>query len=214
MRTILVFLCILSVTFSAKAQLFGKDWAEGNYYDSTGRKTTGLIAWSAPDKLSKKPGDHIFYKPTSAAEKVRIETSDITSFTMGSDSFVVSHISSINYAPVLRVLINRPIKLYYWSAHVTSIPVAALGALGGALAGATVISGTSGGKAYLYGPDANNLTVVTRKNFIDAMCSIMSNRPEVTMQIINKTLRFADIDDLLILYRTGKMPQKKSDDIY
>jgi hypothetical protein len=214
MRTILVFLCILSVTFSVKAQLFGKDWAEGSYYDSTGRKTTGLIAWSAPDKLSKKPGDHIFYKSTSAAEKVRIETSGIISFTMGADSFVVSKVSSINYAPVLRVLINRPVKLYYWSAQVTSIPMAALGAVGGALAGTTVISGTSGGKAYLYGPDANNLTVVTRKNFIDAMCSIMSDRPEVTMQIINKTLRFADIDDLLILYRTGKMPQKKSDDIY
>jgi hypothetical protein len=60
MRIILVLLCILSVTFSAKAQMFGREWVEGSYYDTTGRKTTGLIAWSAPDKLSKKPGDHIF----------------------------------------------------------------------------------------------------------------------------------------------------------
>jgi len=214
MRTILLLLCILSVTFSAQAQLFSKDWVQGSYYDTTGNKTTGLIAWSAPDKLSKKPGDHIFYKSTSAAEKVKIGTASITSFTMGSDSFVVSKISSINYAPVLRVLINRPVKLYYWSAQVTSIPVAALGAVGGALVGAAVIGGTSGGKAYLYGTNPNNIEPITRKNFIEVICSIMDDKPEVTKLIVNKTLKFADMDSLLILYRTGKLPQKNNDDMY
>ena len=111
MRTILLLVCILSVTFSAKAQLFGKDWLKGSYYDTTGRKTSGLIAWSPPDKLSKKPGDHIFYKSSITGEKIRIESSTFSSFTMGTDSFVVSQINSINYAPVLRVLIDRPVKL-------------------------------------------------------------------------------------------------------
>lgn len=214
MRTILLAMCILSVTFSAQAQMFGKDWAEGSYYDTTGRKTSGLLSWSAPEKLSKKPGDHLFYKATNTAEKVRVETAAITSFTMGTDSFVVSKIASISYAPVLRVLINYPVKFYYWRAQVTNIPLAALGAVGGALVGATIITGTNTGQAYLYGYDPNHLTTVTKKNFVEAMCMVMSDKPEVVNLIKNKTLRFSEMDDLLILYRTGKLPQKKNDDMY
>jgi hypothetical protein len=212
MRTILLVLCILSVTLTASAQF--RDWAEGSYYDTLGHKRTGLIAWHAPDKLSRKPGDHLFFKSNKKADKLRVESFGIRAFTMGKDSFVVSNDKSIDYAPVLQVLINRPTKLYYWSAKVTSLPLAILGGAGAAVAGATVITSTSGGVAYLYGTDADHLNVLTRKNFIDVMCEIMADRTEITQKIKNKELIFGDIHDLLVYYNTGILPKKSRDDIY
>ena len=43
MRKILLLLCILSITITAKAQLFGKNWKEGSYYDLRGTKHVGFI---------------------------------------------------------------------------------------------------------------------------------------------------------------------------
>jgi hypothetical protein len=213
MRTILTLVCILSVTLSSKAQI-GRNWAEGSYYDTSGHKLSGFISWHAPDKLSKKPGDKIFYKASKSADKIRIESSDLSSFTMGTDSFVVSRLAAINYAPVLQVLLKGPVNLYYWEADVVNWPMAALGAVGGAVAGATVIAGVGGGKAYFYGPDASNFKMLTRNNFIEIMCGIMTDRPEITEKIKNKKIRFNDMHDLLVYYKTGKMPEKSNDDSY
>ena len=213
MRTILLVLCILSVTLSAKAQ-FGKRWAAGNYYDTLGHKTAGFISWKAPEKLSKKPADHLFFKSNEKAGKNKIETSQLRSFTMGKDSFVVSQLKELNYAPVLQVVMDKPIKLYYWSAEIVNLPFAVLGAVGGALAGGTVISGMSSGKAYFYGQNCNELNTLTNKNFVDVMCNIMADKPDVVEIIKTKRFKLKDIDDLLTYYNTGLMPKKSQDDIY
>jgi hypothetical protein len=44
MRKVLLLLCFLGISLSLKAQLFGKDWDPGYYYDKNGQKHTGLLA--------------------------------------------------------------------------------------------------------------------------------------------------------------------------
>jgi hypothetical protein len=48
MRSVLFFFSFVGMAFSVNAQMFGKDWGAGSYYDSLGHKTTGFIAWSTP----------------------------------------------------------------------------------------------------------------------------------------------------------------------
>ncbi|MBB5394888.1 hypothetical protein [Mucilaginibacter sp. AK015] len=72
MKKILLLLCILSITFSAKAQLFGKHYDEGAYYDLDGVKHTGLISWAAPEKsLFAGDGDKIYYKPEKKSRQLK-----------------------------------------------------------------------------------------------------------------------------------------------
>lgn len=216
MRTIFILLCIFGVTLSAKAQMFGKKWQQGSYYDTLGHKTAGLIAWSHPEKFSKDTGDHIFYKADNKGTKTQIETNLISSFTMGEDSFTVSHNKALYFAPVLKVLLNGNIKLYYWQAEVVNWKMAALGSLGavgGALAGAT--TGAAAGAmavpstaAYFYGTDCNSLRLVTRKNFVEVMSRLLNDKPDAVAKITDKTFKMGDMDDLLNYYKTGKMPPK------
>ena len=95
-----------------------------------------------------------------------------------------------------------------------NLPLAALGAIGGALAGGTVITGMSGGKAYFYGPNCNTLNTLTNKNFVDVMCSIMADNLIAVEKIKTKQFKFKAINDLLIYYKTGVMPKKSQDDMY
>ncbi len=211
MRFVFILLCIFSVTTPSSAQLFGRKYRMGNYYDTLNHKTAGLIAWSVPDKLSKKAGDYIYYKPDAKAKGVKLESFCLKSFTMESDSFVVSKNEHINYAPVLKVLLDGKLKIYYWSARVTSLPMALLGgAVGAALTGGgTVLTGSSGGYAYFYGANPDSLNTITNKNFANVMTYIMDDKPEVVAKIKQDKLRLKDINDLLVFYKTGAMPAKE-----
>ncbi|QHS56729.1 hypothetical protein GWR56_14685 [Mucilaginibacter sp. 14171R-50] len=212
MRKILLLLCILSITIGAKAQLFGKHYDEGAYYDSVGVKHAGLISWEVPaPSIFKKKGDHIYYKPNKNADDVKINSTALTSFTMRRneetvDSFVVSQNKKFEKAPFLKVVIANEVKLYSWTTMSQSSGMS-MGT------GFSVGAGVSGGKTtYFFGNGPEDLTELNKKNFIEIMSQIMANKPEAVARIKNKKLRYGDMDDLLYFYKYDVMPPAQAPD--
>jgi hypothetical protein len=220
MRTILLVLCILSVTFSAKAQLFGRDWSEGSYYDLSGKKITGLISWSVPSKsIFSGPGDNIFFKPNKEGKKVKIPSTQLTAFVMENDSFVISHHQDLAKAPFLAVMLNSAVKLYLSSTARASAPmmVGNPAMMGTAMMYTAGFAFSGNKNVYYYGSDADALTKLEKKQFIEVMSKIMADKPEVVAKIQDKTFKYSKIEKLLDYYKTGKLSGKdtsKTDDAY
>ncbi|OKS87111.1 hypothetical protein [Mucilaginibacter polytrichastri] len=217
--SIFILFCIFSVTSTTKAQVFGRNWTKGSYYDTLGNKTTGLIAWQRPEKMSKDSGDYIYYKTEKNSDKIKIPTFRVSSFTMGTDSFTISHHKALYYAPVLKVLVNSPTKLYYWTAEVVNWGTY-FGAVGGvinaAVASPKAKSNLTKGfsAAYFYGSNPDTLQLITRKNFIEIMSSILADKPEVVAKIKDKSFDIFLMDDLLTYYHTGEIPYNPNDKKY
>jgi hypothetical protein len=220
MRKILLLLCILSITISAKAQIFGKHYDEGFYYDPAGVKHTGLISWSPPHKsIFSGSGDYIYFKPEKKAEKIKLKNTQIKSFALRDDSvkmdsFVVSVNKEFKNAPFLQVLLDNDVKIYSFAEMASSGGMTTPGA------GGTMIVGPGYSyinTKYYYGSNPNDVISLTKKNFIEVMSKIMADKPDVVEKIKTKKLRYKMLGDLIELYKTGKMPPeriKQPDDVY
>lgn len=209
MRTILLTLCILGVTLSTQAQMPENEWAEGSYYDLKGNKFSGLISWSMPRKNFLKPeGHHLFFKTSPDAKEVKVKSHDLKCFTMGKDSFVVTHNKDLSLYPILSVVLNSPVKLYRSSTFSAAFgPVAVLGTLG------ALPSMLSKGKVwseyhnvYYYGNTPETINKIKRSNYIEIMSQLMADKPDVVAKIKDKTIGYGDIDKLIEYYQTGVMP--------
>lgn len=219
MKKFLLLLCILSITISAKAQLFGKNWKEGSYYDLQGTKHAGLISWTPPQlSFLKGKGDNIYYKKDKKSDDIKIKSVDLMAFNMKVDeetidSFIVSKNEKFEDAPFLNVVIAHDVKLYSW---ITAPPQAPGMGVGGMVMGVgrvTMGVGVSAGKTiYFFGSDPENVTKLDKKNFIETMSKIMADKPETVARIKNKKLRYGDMDDLLYFYRFGLMPPAQAPD--
>jgi len=228
MRKILLLLCILSITICAKAQLFGKSWKEGAYYDFTGVKHLGLVSWTPPQlSLTKGKGDKIYFKKDKKSNDAEIKSADLASFTMKIndetiDSFIVSKNEKFEKAPFLKVEIANGLKLYSWITEQHSSRMT-MGGPGGittpdgipllSVDRTTTGANLFGGKTtYFFGNDPENVTELNRKNFVETMSQIMANKPEAVARIKNKKLRYGDMDDLLYFYRYDMMPPAQAPD--
>jgi hypothetical protein len=137
---------------------------------------------------------------------------------MGTDSFAISHHKALYYAPVLKVLVNSPTKLYYWTADVVNWGTY-FGAVGGVIGAAVSSKAKSNltkgfSAAYFYGSNPDTLQLITRKNFIEIMSNILADKPEVVARIKDKTFDIFLMDDLLTYYRTGEIPYNPNDKKY
>ena len=194
MRTILLVLCILSITFSTRAQLLGKRWAPGKYYDVSGRKHAGLLSWSAP-------ANKIYFKNDyNDSLQVKVPSIEIRSFILGTDSFVVSAHKDLLQTPFLALSINTPIKLYK-SITVRSSPMGGVSGMGSSLT--MNVGGIYGGTdfEYYYGTDPDNINKLGRKNFVEVISKIMADTPEAVARVKSKIYRYGDLDDLIAFYK-------------
>ncbi|GGH04554.1 hypothetical protein [Mucilaginibacter phyllosphaerae] len=210
MRKILLLLCILSITLTAKAQLFSKNWIEGCYYDTAGVKHQGLIAWDPPsaNNLFKGKGDNIFYKNGKKGEKIKLKNSEIRSFLLKNDntmldSFVVTKNKDFQKKPFLMVLFNNDTKIYVSYVN-NSSPNMAPNA-----AGLMMFSpGYSGNIIkYYYGTNPDSLTVLNKKNFVEIMSCLLAGKPNVVAKIKDKTFKISKLEELLYFYRTDQYPK-------
>ncbi|RFZ90850.1 hypothetical protein D0C36_18035 [Mucilaginibacter conchicola] len=212
MRKILLIICILSVTLSARAQLFGKHYDEGAYYDLDNVKHTGLISWSPPAKsIFGGNGDQIYFKPEKKAEKIKLTNSQIKSFLVKKDSvtldsFVVSANKEVAYSPFLQVVLNNAeIKLYSFLQTAS-----AGGGMYGGASGAMMMQPyrSWGITDYYYGSNPNDVVKLTKKNFAEVMSKIMADKPLVVESINNKKMRLGlgKMDDVLFFYKNGYLP--------
>ncbi|TWR27041.1 hypothetical protein FPZ42_08390 [Mucilaginibacter achroorhodeus] len=211
MRKLLLLLCILSITISTKAQLFGKHWDEGSYYDLQGVKHQGLISWTAPQKsLFNGDGDEIFYKTQKDADMVKIKSSELRSFIIGVDSFVVSKNEIFKRKPFLNVLVNTNDTLkIYRSMEKRSSPGIGFGV--GSIGAVTAMVGASFNytkKAYYYGKNPNNVIKIDNKNFTEVTSKILANIPLIVKEIESKSLR--DMEDVEVALQQWAYSQKKA----
>jgi len=207
MRKILLLLCIISITFSAKAQLFGKHWDKGSYYDTAGHKHIGLISWVAPQtSFLTGTGDEIYFKTDKTAEELKIKSDSLNSFLVETDtatySYVVSKNKILEKKPILQILFDNTPKLY---ASLTTRK--ASGSMGSVGFGVSYLH-----SEYYFGDDHNSITKLDKKNFIEVMSKIMADKPETVERIKSKRLRIGDMDALLYFYKYGLMPPAPAPD--
>ncbi|RVU00661.1 hypothetical protein EOD41_11720 [Mucilaginibacter limnophilus] len=204
MRKILLLLLLIGSTFSANAQLFGYNWKEGYYIDLRGRKHLGFIAdYVASKGIAGAYGSSFRFKYKDEDSK-KIKAKDVRAFVVKPDkkqptlrdSFIVATTNKLSDAPFLLVKINNnPVKLYssVWN---TASP-------GGVGAGFSVGISWSG-ETYYWGTGPDDVTKLTKKNFVEAASQFFADKPDIVAKITDKTYGWSDRENLIRFYLTGK----------
>src|ERR1700735_528964 len=76
---------VLSVTHAS-----AQKWQPGYFYDVKGNKETGLIRTKTSGRGPIKDEAFIEFKEDSKANPIRLSASDLRSFIVGKDSFIVA----------------------------------------------------------------------------------------------------------------------------
>ena len=61
---------------------------------------------------------------------------------------------------------------------------------------------------YFYGPDADHLSQLTRKNYAEVMSLIVAGEPSLVEKIKDKTYRYGDMKELTEVYNRIKSIKK------
>jgi hypothetical protein len=215
MRKILFILFILSNTIYAMAQSTGRQWYEGTIYHTSGEVFHGLISWTPPMKGENPDGDQVLYRADERSDIMPIPYYKINAFTMEPDSFVVSANVKLKNSPIMLVEVDGPTKLFAVKIYKQGFPLMIGTGGGGGNFGVGMEVATAVGRgvktAYYYGNNQNNVIKLDKKNFIQAMSTILDDKPEVVAKIKDETFRYNNIDALLTYYYTGKLPKTNYD---
>jgi len=212
----LLILCLLFVFEKSKAQT----WVPGSYYDVKNNKSTGLIKM----KMSGKPviPDEAFieFKPSDKANSIKISASEISSFTMGRDSFIVAVAPRMGpwskyELDFVMVVVDADPKLYMFRGRASSgggvqpdVSVGLGGGIGtggggfglGLGGGISIPLGGSTVTGYYYGENTAVMKMLTPVNFIDVMSQILGDEPEIVDQIHQNKYNLRNIDKLITNY--------------
>ncbi|MEO6150890.1 MAG: hypothetical protein ABIN95_09280 [Mucilaginibacter sp.] len=196
MRRILLSTIFFTIIFSAES--YAQSFKAGHYYDTTFTKVSGLI---------NSKGTYIWFKKDKDADKTKIPAADMNSYVADADSFVVSRMPEMVKIPIVKVLINNPVKLYVakqgskfnWGSVLAGV---AIGVGTGISTGVSVIPNMGGNQAvyYLYGYGPDDLSTLDAKNFIPVMSGIMSDRPDLVEKIKNKKININNIEKWVNIY--------------
>ncbi len=212
-RPILIILFFMLTVVSAKSQ----KWQPGHFTDVKNSTMQGLIEVSPSGKGPVKDEGFIIYKENKDAPEVKLSASDIRSFVVGIDSFVVAHPPTgqtwHHETDFVKVLLDEPVKLYVVITKVGGglhlSPGIGLGIGGGSYGtygGADISIGIGGGgsrlkQVYYFGANTAELNMLTPENFEDVMVDIMGDYPEVVNNIRAHQFGLGNIDRLISYYR-------------
>jgi hypothetical protein len=218
MRSILIILFFMLIAVSAKSQ----KWQRGSFTDVKGNKVLGLIKVNPSKKGPIKDEGFIEFKDESKST-YKLSASDLRSFTIGRDSFVVAHAPGNSYWSLkeldfVKVALDEETKLY-----VTDVAseTGGGGGLGvqpefGAGMGTGGYGGVGGGvginigggrrygrvmATYYYGPNTAEMQQLTPMNFKDIMSDVMGDEPEVVQKIQANQFNLDNIDKLIIYFK-------------
>ncbi|MGZ3832875.1 MAG: hypothetical protein ACXVB0_05090, partial [Mucilaginibacter sp.] len=113
MRSILIILFFMLTYVSAKSQ----KWQPGTFTDIKGNIVTGLIRENPSNKGPIKDEGFIEVKDDAKSNPYKLSASDLKSFTIGKDSFVVAHAPrnetwTKKELDFVKVALNEETKLY------------------------------------------------------------------------------------------------------
>ncbi len=218
---------------SAKSQS-GK-WLPGRFTDVKGNKETGFIRVNPSAKGPVKDEGFIEFKDDNKTNPFKLSASEVQSFIIGRDSFVVAHAPGNSMwgkkeLDFVKVAVNEDIKVFVayggggksgGGGHGIGIsPDIGIGAgTGGYGSGVGVGAGVSvpilggggGGSyektAYFYGNNTAEMKPLTNENFEDVMTNIMGDYQEVVDKIHAKVYMLANADRLIAYFNQVKLAE-------
>lgn len=197
----ITFLLLISV-LSAEAQgtssmiQYGSRgfFVNGHYYNLMGQKVEGLILLRNGDfkRFSFK------YNKTSRVEKFTPEM--VTSFVLERDSFAVSHDKAPKF---YQVILDDEIKIFGLIEMKGTILKSGLGGS----TGEWIVSGVRNYEegVFFYGPDADHLTKITPKNYIEVLTKILADQEYITEKFKTKQYIFEDMVQIFIDYKLARL---------
>jgi hypothetical protein len=231
MRSILIILFFILTIVSVKS--YGQRWMPGHYNDVKGNTEGGFIRFGS-GKAPVKGEAFIEFKENKKAAPFKLSASDLRSFVIGRDSFVVGHAPGTeNWAhndfDFVRVVLDEDVKLYAAGGVVSGgggsgfyiepgIGVG-VGSRGGGVgagvdAGVAIPIGGSGGNyeylVYYYGENTAHMKRLNDQNFVDIMSDIMGDYPDIVDKIHAKVYGLRNIDRLIALFNQEKAAGKIS----
>jgi len=224
MRSILIILFFMLVAVSAKSQ----KWQTGAFTDTKGNRVTGFINPNPSGKGLIKDEAFIEFKDNEKTNPYKLSASDLKSFIVGKDSFVVAHPPrNTNWSKkeldFVRVELNEETKLYVAlvgtgyggrSKGISAHPEAGMGIGTGGYSGVgggvgIDIGGGGGGMGkvqttYYYGTNTAEMEMVTPQNFEDVMSDIMGDIPELLERIRDHEFNLNNIQKLIAYFKAAK----------
>lgn len=208
--------CLLFAFEKSQAQ----SWVPGYYYDVKNNKNIGLIKLKPSNKEPIKDEAFIEFKTDSKANPIKLSASELASFVMGRDSFVVAAAPrtgawSKNELDFVEVILDEDDRIYMfnglsgesggsgWSLGVGGGFGGGTGGFGyGVGTGISIPLGGGGHHAtsYFYGRNTAEMKELTPFNFAAVMSDIMGDEPEVVEQIQQNKYNLRNIDKLIAYY--------------
>lgn len=218
MRSIVILLFFLLGYTAVQAQ----KWQPGNFTDVKGNRESGLIRVNPPGKAPIKGEGFIEFRENDKVNPYKLSASDVRSFVVGKDSFVVAHAPqneswTKEETDFVKVVLDEPTKLYMTKGGKTGgggigfAPAVGAGigtgGYGGGVGGGLGISlGGGGGRGggskttYYYGANTAEMVRLTDENFEDIMTEIMGDEPDVVEKIHAHEYGLKNIEKLIAYF--------------
>lgn len=217
------------IAVSAKSQ----KWQPGSFTDIKGNKVTGLIRENPTNKGPIKDEGYIEFKDNSKANPYKLSASDLKSFMIGRDSFVVAHApGNSNWSKkeldFVQVALDEETKLYVADVATGSGGGGGLGSrvqpefgggigsggYGGFGGGVGINLGGGGGRGkvittFYYGANTAVMQQLTPINFKDVMSDIMGDEPDVVDKIQSGQFNIYNIGKLIAYFKQVKAAHKQ-----
>lgn len=215
------------------ANLYGQKWQPGHFTDVKGNVENGFIRFGASGKGPIKGEGFIEFKEDHKAEPFKLSASDLKSFVMGRDSFVVAHAPgnetwAKNEFDFVKVVLDEDVKLYaaggvkggggsgfsiapgIETGVGTGIGSGGFGTGVGGGVSVPIVGGGGGSYAklvYYYGDNTANMKRLNNLNFEDVMSDMMGDYPDVVDKIHAKVYLLENIDRLIAYYKQVKVAE-------
>ena len=218
---------IIFATFICANCAQAQKWQQGYFYDVKGNKETGFI-WAKPGgKGPIKDEAFIEFKGTNKENPYKLSASDLSSFVVGRDSFVVAaepQTGNWQYGmDFVKVVVDEDVKLYFirggGSGGIggSGIQPGFEGGIGGGTggygggvgAGISIPIGHGGGGSgnrvtYYYGANTAEMKELTPLNFMDIMSDMMGDEPDIADAIRNNKYSLSNIEKLVADFKKAK----------
>jgi hypothetical protein len=226
-KSFAAFILALFLFSAARAQ----KWQPGHFIDVKGVRYDGFIIANPGGNGPIKNEGFIEFKDGEKTDPYKLSTSDLQSYVVGKDSFVVAHAPgnetwAKKELDFVRVVVNEETRIYAtrgagsgsgMGSKVRFSPAVGLstggGGYGGGLGGGLGISigGGGGGSgdrsklSYYYGSNTATMKHLTEENFADVMSEAMGDEPEVVEQIRAGRFVLGNIDKLVDYFNKVKV---------
>jgi len=213
-KRLLIAFSFLLICISVRAQ----KWQPGVFYDVKGSKVAGQIRLYPSGRGPIKDEAFIEFREDAKSSPIKLSASDLRSFTVAQDSFVVAAPAGwSNYGlDFVRVALNSSLKLYQaqgvgGEGGGSGIsPGVGLGVggggYGGGIGGGISIpigggGGGSKGSIYFYGTNTANMKPISNQEFADIMAEVMGDEPDAVEQIKAGKYNLGNIEKLIAYFK-------------